>query len=764
MGKSYRGFSKPAPVLNRTSVPEFDFDYATRLRADHPDIWGNNDQPYQQWLANRAAPSDAYIREQRQRWESCRSYNQVGGYLYLLRHGLVADCGLDAMIAAIDQLKGQTADQLYRSIGYASNSLPVPEERKMPAITSGTAGAAPILGRHVRAADSDNANFQIDVERRTVTMPFSSSHPVQRFSYEFWDYYDEVLGHDPGESNLDRMNAGGAYLWAHDTTDQRGVVESAWVDGERAYCTARFSKNLKGEELWADVQDGICRNVSFAYYVNESILVKVVDDYPTYRATSWEVLEVSSVSIPADPTVGVGRELSFAREAAPTPVIIQETKKMDENAVIDQVNAQDIEARIQMERERVLTIQEVCQRQNISQSVYQRWIDQGTPLNQFLTELRNELPKTIPLSQPTIDLTEKERQRYSIGKAILAVYKNDFSNAGFERELSQEISKRSGLSTDGLLVPDNLNMAATTRNQLVGTPLVGGNIVETAYTPSLYINMLRNTAMCLALGVTVIEGLTTNLSIPYQSAFGALPTPVAENTAYAKSQLEFLLYSMSPKKRGRIYKFSEEMAILGNPSIDALIMSDMMTAMSLAIDSDILYGTGTAGQPRGIANTAGINAQAIGANGGAPTWDLIVDQETATNVQNSMFQSSAYLVNGKTLGTLKKTLKGPNTGGIYLVDGQPIPNTNLLSLNGHRLAFSNQVLGNRTKGTGTNLSDMFFGDFSQVLLGFWKGVEITKSDSNVDDFEKDMYTVKVCSMYDTLLRRPASFSLCSDIA
>lgn len=151
----------------------------------------------------------------------------------------------------------------------------------------------------------------VDADTREVTFAFSSEAPVQRINWDIWEYIYEVLDHSPESANLDRCNTGAApLLWNHNRHDQRGIIKKAWIDaGERrAWCTARFSRSEPGEQLLQDVNDQIIQNVSFMYLVKELELTTIrEDDYNTYTSRDWEVIEISFVSIPADPSVGVGR-------------------------------------------------------------------------------------------------------------------------------------------------------------------------------------------------------------------------------------------------------------------------------------------------------------------------------------------------------------------------------------------------------------------------------------------------------------------------
>jgi HK97 family phage prohead protease len=160
-------------------------------------------------------------------------------------------------------------------------------------------------------ADGEKAIAIVDPETRTCRISFSSELPQQRFDWDLWEIYNEVLDHSPDSVNLERCNSAACpLLWNHNRDDQRGIVQSAEIeDDRRAYAEVRFSRSAEGEQLMNDVNDGIVTGVSFAYRVYEMELTKKAapPEYNTYTATDWEVIEISFCSIPADPTVGPGK-------------------------------------------------------------------------------------------------------------------------------------------------------------------------------------------------------------------------------------------------------------------------------------------------------------------------------------------------------------------------------------------------------------------------------------------------------------------------
>lgn len=150
----------------------------------------------------------------------------------------------------------------------------------------------------------------IDEEKRIVEISFSSPEPVRRM--DFFDDWIEVLGHEEDEADFSRLNGSAPLLYNHmrSREDRIGGVQSGEIVDGRGVARVQFSARDSVDDVWQDVLAGILRTVSVGYIIHKRELVRDDEDGepPTYRVTSWEVLEISFVDIPADPTVGVGRQ------------------------------------------------------------------------------------------------------------------------------------------------------------------------------------------------------------------------------------------------------------------------------------------------------------------------------------------------------------------------------------------------------------------------------------------------------------------------
>jgi phage head maturation protease len=151
-----------------------------------------------------------------------------------------------------------------------------------------------------------------DDATRTANLAFASDTPC-----ETW-FGDLILSMGKKNVRTDRLDAGLALLLDHDRTKQIGIVESFEFgkDGV-ARAVVKFSRSECGDECFQDVKDGIRRSVSVGFMVHELHLEKQQDaENDLYRSDDWEPIEISLVSIPADISVGVGREFQ------PTPPVL----------------------------------------------------------------------------------------------------------------------------------------------------------------------------------------------------------------------------------------------------------------------------------------------------------------------------------------------------------------------------------------------------------------------------------------------------------
>ncbi len=590
---------------------------------------------------------------------------------------------------------------------------------------------------------------QLDRDKRTIEFSFSSEKPVKRW----WG--NEVLSHEKGFSDLERFNNGANVLFNHDWDRLVGVIEKAWIDpkDKRGYCAIRFSKRAEAETVMQDVEDGILKNVSFGYQVKSAKLTSSDEtDGDTYTC-KWMPFEVSFVTVPADHTVGVGREYSpealraigieeenvveiegelGARTLAeiakrtenplpppvtdPKPPIIQETKTITVTEIKpkgDVMTPEEIKAMQekmkQEERDRAGAIRSLCEKHKMDADFIRTLVDGGKTLEEARTAVLEKIStRQAPVSgtpdAPQLGLTEKEIRQFSFIKAIRALAnpgdRRAIEGASFEREISEAGSKARGKDSEGFFVPQEvLNFGRRDLNKTTAGD--GGYTVATEMVG--FIEMLRKKSVVQRAGARVLNGLVGDLAIPKQTG-GATAYWVGESANITESKQAFGQVAMSPKSLGAFTDISRKLLLQSSIDVENLVRADLATVIALAMDLAALYGTGADDQPTGLKDTTDLNTLDLGA--AAPTFLEIIEMETKIASDDADVDNMKYIVNAIGRGGLKGTDK-------FSSAGQPVwePNN---TVNGYSALTSNQVAS----------GDFWFGNWADLMLGFWSGLDL----------------------------------------
>lgn len=582
----------------------------------------------------------------------------------------------------------------------------------------------------------------LDIEARTVEVAVSSEYPVRRW------FGMEILDHSTESVLLGRLNAGAPLLDMHDRWSQIGVVEEAWLDKDRKIrARVRFSKSARAEEVWQDVVDKIRQNISVGYDPQEMVLDRTEGDLKFYRVTRWEPYEVSSVSIPADPTVGVDRALPEP-EQVNQPVQGTEMPQENTNGLPDN---SAVEA---AERQRSADIFSLCQRHNATDLIGEALskglsVDQvrGMILDKIKPEpttqapessTRNgELPRFIDVSARGLGLSDKEQRQYSLIRALNASADGNWKEAGLEREVSIAIADATGKPARGIYVPHDLMAARAYRDGMTATPGNGAELIATDLRTDLFADMVRNRAVMGALGARVVGGLQGDVDIPKKVA-GANFYWVGENQAPALSKMDLTTIPLRLKTIAGAIPVSRKLRKQSSMSIEQLIISDLVDGIAVALDLAMLYGTGEDNQPLGLFNQIGIPGLQYAASG--ILFDDLVDMETKIATFNADVGALKYLTSAQERGYAKKKKEDP-TGAdstkIWVKD----------EVNGHAAIASNQI----------KPDTWAFGDWSQAMIALWGALDLKADPFAMAD--SDGLVVRVFQDADTNYRNLSSFCI-----
>ena len=570
----------------------------------------------------------------------------------------------------------------------------------------------------------------IDEKKRTVSIAVSSELAVAR------SFGNEILVHEPNAIDMAFIASGRApLLLDHDMEKQIGVIESVELSGDKVLrAKVRFGRSALAQEVFQDVVDGIRSNVSVGYRVNK--MERSPTDKDSYLVRSWSPLEVSVVSIPADPSVGVGRS---AAALEPKPTVEPSIKK--EVEMTDQVNLDAVRAEAAEAAARnAAAIIDLGVRHN-KRDLADAAIKSGKSIEQFRGELLEVIGNDKPLENSDIGLTKKEVRNFSIVRAIAAM-----SNPGdrrlreaaaFEFEASEAAAQRYGRSAQGIMIPVDVlgmwkqrDLNTSDDNEIVATNLLAGD----------FIDVLRNSASVMAAGARMLPGLVGNVAIPKKTAASSGGWISTEGGAASESEPTFGTVSLTPKTVGAFTDMTRQLILQSTPSVEALVRDDLTQALALAIDKGALEGSGLSGQPTGILNTSGVNKPTSFA-AAVPTFAEMVALETAVAEDNALMGNLAYITDAATYGGLKTKAKDAGSGLFVIENGQA---------NGYNVIRSQQC----TAG------NVYFGNFSDLLIGMWAGLDLT-----VDPYtSSNTGTVRVVALQtvDVAVRHAVSFAYNND--
>jgi HK97 family phage major capsid protein/HK97 family phage prohead protease len=607
----------------------------------------------------------------------------------------------------------------------------------------------------------------INDEKRTVELSFSSELPVER-----WFGY-EILDHTKDSVDLSRLNGGGALLVDHDTRDQVGVVEAANITDRKGKATVRFGQSARAKEIFTDVKDGIRTLVSVGYRIRKMVTDKIDEGVETLRAVDWMPYEISLVSVPADPSVGVGRAGDFKPQFL-TLIESSETehKTMKRNILFDAAPAATSPAggggaassattaaaaatpaagtRTAADERRIMGEMLAIGRQFDAMKEAEQFIADGkTPEELRKHILENKFSAKPLKTSPDVGMSRTEVKRWSLVRGLRMI-SNKKPVDGLEREVNEEMEKLCGRSTEGIYIPNEVvhghpddrmrDLAATgggpTGGYTVQTDVLGGSLIE----------LLRNMMITFSLGARKLGGLVGNVAIPSQSG-GATAYWVAENAQTTSSNPTFGQIGLTPHRLSAVTALGKMLLAQSSVDVEGLVREDLARVLAIAIDLAALAGAGNNDEPLGIVNTPGVGSVSFGA---AATWAKILDFETQVSNANALLGNLAYASTPATRAKLKAAAKIGSTFPVFMWEKGAAPGEG--EINSYRAVATKQIAGDL----------MIFGNWSDLIIADWIGMDVVVDPYTLADKHQVKTTINMLA--DVAVRHLGSFAVSSDSA
>lgn len=437
-----------------------------------------------------------------------------------------------------------------------------------------------------RAINLIQIEKSINESDRTVELSFASEESViRKIEGEF---YNEILLCSPENVDLNRLNDGAPVLVEHDAMRQVGIVENARVDMDKVCrATVRFSALGTAQTIFGMIQEGIRPKVSVGYNIRDYYL-----DGNDLIITRWEPYEISSVSTPADNSVGVGRSLNSNSE-----LNLEEKNQMEEqNMEVNQL--EEIIESTEEVQEVIETIDEKVSAEEVLERSFEQHKDS------IVTAVKESLNKEVE------DKRVHELQSIAL---VLDVNVDEAINSGisveeFKRSLNKdnksidkeiEIMKKTLIQSamedasklDGFERGINgytidLNQMVRGVNDTTSTVTAAG-AVKTETTDD-YIRTLLARSVLGTLPVTVYGGLAGrgNLAVPKSTGVAPAAKFYAEDEPVVLSVAGFEKVTLKPRHFAAGIPVTKAMR-LSNSNIDRYVTDEILRYCSNGLEQAV---------------------------------------------------------------------------------------------------------------------------------------------------------------------------------
>lgn len=527
--------------------------------------------------------------------------------------------------------------------------------------------------------------YEVNQETRQITFSVCSDNPYVRYDQQHDIEYEQILVINENSVILDRLKNYAPVLFNHDPNQLLGVVQDAYILGNKVFVKVKFSSNSEfADRIYKDMLQGTCRNVSIGYQIQHYYDVKENGINRRY-VDKFMIFECSTVSIPADDTCGI-------RNLQP---INNKEYNMEDNKQQKQENVQQL-------------VVNDTPTENIQQKpVEQKNCDQEL---KRLKEQNEELKCKIKALQEQEDKKEQEQkideteQIKSLGRdfkvptdEVDKAIKDKISVRDFKEKIKNLNFNLKNKETKNMNVKQEFRDYITAGNfdkpfnfrtfeGFGGLTGQGGeSLIGTQTLPLVQILEKRMGVK----GYRVLSGLTSNISIPVQTTRNTAYITDNLRDAVTESNPAFTPVVLTPHKIGGACEIGKELLTQVNDDIISFVIDSLLKEISYSIQSLMLDKVVAA-------NPTQINYSSLA----SIDWNDVLAFEKAVAGYNLDPATLSYVMSPAARAALK---------GVPLVANYP-----------KFLCENNEINGYRCDVSGCVGNDnIYFGDWSKLILALF---------------------------------------------
>lgn len=301
---------------------------------------------------------------------------------------------------------------------------------------------------------------------------------------------------------------------------------------------------------------------------------------------------------------------------------------------------------------------------------------------------------------PAVHSTVKEK--YSLLGHIEAVRKGKVEGVFAEAQAQGEKELRDAgvaINSNAAYIPSDYARAFSVTGD---SGAKGGNTVATETTG--IIESLFEGSLLDKLGATKMLGLVGNVNMPKGGK--VVSTWESENGAVSASDHNIGVIALSPNRLATRMVVSNQLLRQTSGSVESYLRKEIEKSIQKALDEKYIENLLASADTQGVV---------MGTDGAALTVAKVQEFVELAGKAEADLAAAKYLINYDIWSALKALPKASGSDKFMLENGL---------IDGIEYVVSNRVPANLTKGSGTGLSAMAFGDFSSAIVCGWGAVEI----------------------------------------
>jgi len=326
------------------------------------------------------------------------------------------------------------------------------------------------------------------------------------------------------------------------------------------------------------------------------------------------------------------------------------------------------------------------------------------------------------------ELRKPKHPKLSLSRVVLGLSRGELN--GEDRECLQETARRNKQ------VFDPLRPHVDIRDLYAALASAGGYLKQTEVREA--IDILRPWSVTAQAGMLVESGLTGDIAFP-KVTVKSMPAWLNTETAQVSPSTPTLSQAvLTPKQVGALITYSRQLSKQANA--DAFVGRDLLRTLGTVIDQAVINGSGASGQPLGIVNTAGVQAQSgTTLNAGTATMKRKSAEANVTDESITFLSTPAVreLLEGRERAT---------GGGRFVWDKDQVADRRALV------------------STDVPTATMICSDFSLVYFGIWgQGFVLEINPYDTTGFKAGLIQARMVVSCDVAVLHPAAFIVASSI-